>query len=213
MQGDIGPAALLSSELRDEVIDLKSLLFREGSVQCSDCREGRADLVPAGDGLLALRSDYEQMEAAGMLGDGHVPFTAVLDTLRGIEARLNGKDRDQRAGIPARNLVICAPNLPRTAHAEDLTARRSSFIRTMNSLARDTARHYSEAEAACQEIRPGEVEDQNVNVQTGHACRSGRRCSAHAGDIGPGPVILGPSSPVSGLGWPPASADCGHDPF
>jgi len=91
MQSDIGPAALVSSELRDEVIDLKSLLFREGSVQYSDCREERADLVPAGDVLLALREDYREMEASGMFGDEHVPFTAVLATLEEIEARLNGR--------------------------------------------------------------------------------------------------------------------------
>ncbi len=91
MQGTVGPAALAAPALRDEVIDLKSLLFRESGVQYDDCREGRATLVPTGAVLLALENDYDRMEASGMFGDTHAPFQAVVETLADLETQLNGR--------------------------------------------------------------------------------------------------------------------------
>ncbi len=91
MQGTIGPAALESIEIRDDVIATKALLFRETGVDYQDCRTGRATLVPQGEVRRILEADYRQMVESGMYGPQTVPFAAVLETLERLEKQVNGE--------------------------------------------------------------------------------------------------------------------------
>lgn len=91
MQGEIGPAALADSALRDDVIATKTVLFREAGVDYADCRVGQAVIVPTGEVLRALEKDYRSMEASGMFGTEVIPFPDILTTLGQVEEELNRK--------------------------------------------------------------------------------------------------------------------------
>lgn len=89
MQGDLGPAALADTALRDDVIATKTVLFHETGVDYADCRAGKAVLVPTGEVLRTLEQDYRAMEASGMFGGEVVFFPDVLTTLRQVEEKVN----------------------------------------------------------------------------------------------------------------------------
>lgn len=89
MQGEIGPAALSDTALRDDVIATKSVLFRETGVDYQDIQHRRAVVVPDGDVLRGLANDYQELAASGMFGSGHVPFREVLATLQTLQDRLS----------------------------------------------------------------------------------------------------------------------------
>lgn len=91
MQGEIGPAALADSALRDDVIATKTVLFREAGVDYADCRTGTAVIVPQGEVLRALEQDYREMEASGMFGGEGISFRDILATLRQVQEQLGRK--------------------------------------------------------------------------------------------------------------------------
>lgn len=88
MQGEIGPAALMDSALRDDVIATKTVLFRETGVNYADCRTGKAVIVPQGEVWRVLEQDYREMEASGMFGGEAVSFSDILETLRQVQEQL-----------------------------------------------------------------------------------------------------------------------------
>ena len=89
----IGPSALTADRERDGVIDLKSVLFRQGGVDYTACSTGRLRLVPKEPMRSALRVDYDEMLASGMV-EGEPPiFSALMDSIQVLEARINDRRR------------------------------------------------------------------------------------------------------------------------
>lgn len=93
MQGEIGPAALADTALRDDVIATKAVLFRETGVDYADCRTGKAVILPEGEVMRALEQDYLEMEASGMFGGDIVPFSELLNSLRQVQEQLGANAR------------------------------------------------------------------------------------------------------------------------
>jgi hypothetical protein len=87
----LGVTALERRDLRDKVIQLKTLFFPAPDVDYADCGNGRAHLVPSGPLLDGLRLDYESMLAQGMFrsDDPPPPFPDLLDELRSLEHEIN----------------------------------------------------------------------------------------------------------------------------
>lgn len=80
MPGEIGPTALADPELRDDVLATTAVI------------------VPAGEVRRALEQDDVKMEASGMVGPHHVPFTAILTTLEEVQRHLERDAQGTGAG-------------------------------------------------------------------------------------------------------------------
>lgn len=89
---DLGRSALQDKRaLLNGVIQMKSVLYRQGTVNYRDVAEGRCSIVPVeADVSMALRSDYESMESGGMLGGQPPTWENVLEAVRRLQARING---------------------------------------------------------------------------------------------------------------------------
>lgn len=89
--GPLGAAAVERLDLRDAVVNLKSLLFVMADVDYTDCQRGKTRLVPDGSLLKELHDDYEAMRAQGMFRSGEPPpsFNDLLERLGALEAELN----------------------------------------------------------------------------------------------------------------------------
>ncbi len=85
----VGRAALADRTLLEDVVRHKAVFFNASYAHYGDCLDGRLRLVPDDDGLAGLRSDYDAMREAGIVGDGASEFDTLIEQLRGLEVEAN----------------------------------------------------------------------------------------------------------------------------
>ena len=86
---DAGGAALADRALLADVVRLKTVFFNPSYSNYDHCLDGRFRLVPDEDQHDGLRSDYDAMRRAGIVGADAPEFEALIDDIRQIEFRAN----------------------------------------------------------------------------------------------------------------------------
>ena len=86
---DVGQAALVNRRLLEDVVRHKRVFFHAGYANYDHCLDGRLRLVPDGDQVGGLRSDYEAMRNGGMLGDRAMEFDELMERIGRLEADAN----------------------------------------------------------------------------------------------------------------------------
>ncbi|MYA41296.1 MAG: nucleotidyl transferase AbiEii/AbiGii toxin family protein [Gemmatimonadetes bacterium] len=86
---DAGRAALADRALLEDVVRHKTVFFNAGYAHYDHCLDGRLRLVPDGDGLAGLKSDYDAMRRAGIVGATAPEFDILIERLRALEAEAN----------------------------------------------------------------------------------------------------------------------------
>ena len=86
---DAGRAALADHALLEDVVHHKTVFFNAGYAHYDHCLDGRLRLVPDGDGLAGLKSDYDAMRRAGIVGATALDFDILIERLRALEAEAN----------------------------------------------------------------------------------------------------------------------------
>lgn len=86
---DMRERVLGATEVRDQVIILKSRFFRVGGVNYEDCRSGQARLVPEGSLRSSLSQDYETMRDSGMIHEDAPTFDDILEALSTVQDAIN----------------------------------------------------------------------------------------------------------------------------
>ena len=86
---DVGRSALSDRELLEDVVRHKTVFFNASYAHYHHCLEGRLRLVPDHDQLPALKSDYDAMRAARIVGADAPEFDALLDQIRVVESAAN----------------------------------------------------------------------------------------------------------------------------
>ncbi len=86
---DVGRSALSDRTLLEDVVRHKTVFFNAGYAHYDDCLEGRLRLVPDRDQLPALKSDYDAMRAARIVGAEAPEFDALIDQIRVVESAAN----------------------------------------------------------------------------------------------------------------------------
>ncbi|MES9881164.1 MAG: nucleotidyl transferase AbiEii/AbiGii toxin family protein [Sedimenticola sp.] len=89
-QHDIGKAAINNRKLLEDVINHKQVFFYYSHANYEACQKGELNLIPNGDLLSRLHSDYEEMLAANMMYGEPPSFDELMDELNGIEQNING---------------------------------------------------------------------------------------------------------------------------
>lgn len=98
---EIGSRAVSDRAVLDDVVRVKTALWRQPTANLELCRQGNCQLVPADDLLAVLRRDYRAMVDAGLFIGDPVQFDIVLDRLRRLERDLNGDNpAEGGAGVP-----------------------------------------------------------------------------------------------------------------
>ena len=85
----VGRAALADRGLLADVVRHKKVFFHAGNANYDHCLDGRLRLVPDDDQLRALRSDYDAMRNARIVGDDAPGFDALIERIRILEADAN----------------------------------------------------------------------------------------------------------------------------
>lgn len=90
----IANAAIVDRELANRVADHKQAFFAENASDGSVIDYGRAvsgdlRLVPEGDALNALKSDYQEMISSGLFEEEPFPFEVLMNQCREIELEAN----------------------------------------------------------------------------------------------------------------------------
>ena len=86
---DVGRAALSDRALLEDVVRQKTVFFNARYANYDHCLDGRLRLVPDHDQLPALRSDYDAMRAAQVVGADAPKFDALIDQIRVVESDAN----------------------------------------------------------------------------------------------------------------------------
>ena len=89
---DAGRAALADRALLEDVVRLKTVFFNASYAHYGDCLDGRLRLVPDDDGLAGLRSDYDAMRRAGIVGAEAPGFDTLIERLRALAVEINRPD-------------------------------------------------------------------------------------------------------------------------
>lgn len=87
---DIGRQALAERALLADVVKHKKVFFDSSYAKYDACLSGGMRLVPGGAMLVELRTDFEQMRAAGMFYGEPTSFDRIIDVLRNLETSING---------------------------------------------------------------------------------------------------------------------------
>jgi len=87
---DAGRAALADRALLEDVVRHKTVFFNAGYAHYDHCLDSRLRLVPDDDGLAGLRSDYDAMRRAGIVGAPG--FDTLMEELRALEVEINRPD-------------------------------------------------------------------------------------------------------------------------
>ena len=85
----VGRAALADRGLLADVVRHKMVFFHAGNANYDHCLDGRLRLVPDDDQLPALRSDYDAMRNARIVGDDAPEFDALIERIRILESDAN----------------------------------------------------------------------------------------------------------------------------
>ena len=86
---DTGRAALADRALLEDVVRLKTVFFNAGYAHYDHCLDGRFRLIPDEDQLAGLRSDYDAMRVAGIVGADAPDFGSLIERLGLLETELN----------------------------------------------------------------------------------------------------------------------------
>lgn len=78
------------AQLRD-VVAVKSAFWSKSGVEYEKCLTGECRLIPQGRLLGGLQRDYEMMIRAGMFSEAPPSFDRVVQSLRGLEMRINAE--------------------------------------------------------------------------------------------------------------------------
>ena len=90
MKSVTGERAIKDQELCLKVVNHKDAFWRDGKAKYDDCRNKKFRLVPTGDALALLKTDYEAMLDAGMLfSEKPVAFDEIMKDIATLESRLN----------------------------------------------------------------------------------------------------------------------------
>ena len=89
---DAGRAALADRALLEDVVRHKTVFFNASYAHYDHCLDGRLRLVPDDDGLAGLRSDYDTMHRAGIVGTDAPGFDTLIERLRALEVEINRPD-------------------------------------------------------------------------------------------------------------------------
>lgn len=87
-----GAAALADREVLADVVKHKKVFYNAGYARYDECLEGRLRLVPDEEDLVGLEADYKAMVASGMFYGEPVPFSAILEAVRSLEAQINSNE-------------------------------------------------------------------------------------------------------------------------
>ena len=88
---DICRRALTDRALLVDVVKHKKVFFSSSYANYDACLSGGLRLVPDAAMLEKLRSDFEQMRAAGMFyGEPPLSFDRIIESLQSLETRING---------------------------------------------------------------------------------------------------------------------------
>ena len=86
---DVGQAALSNRALLRDVVRHKTVFFNARYANYDQCLDGRLRLVPDHDQLPGLRSDYDAMRAARIVGAEAPEFDVLIEQIRGVESDAN----------------------------------------------------------------------------------------------------------------------------
>ena len=86
---DIGRAALGNRALLTDVVRHKKVFFHASYAHYDHCLDGRLRLVPDADQLPGLRTDYDKMRAASIVGVDAPEFDEMIERIRVLEAAAN----------------------------------------------------------------------------------------------------------------------------
>ena len=86
---DVGRSALSDRALLEDVVRHKTVFFNASYAHYDDCLKGRLRLVPDHDQLPALKSDYDAMRAARIVGAEAPEFDALMEQIRVVESAAN----------------------------------------------------------------------------------------------------------------------------
>ena len=86
---DVGGAALSDRALLKDVVRHKTVFFNASYANYDQCLDGRLRLVPDHDQLPDLRSDYDAMRAARVVGSEAPEFAVLIEQIRSVESDAN----------------------------------------------------------------------------------------------------------------------------
>ena len=86
---DTGRAALADRGLLEDVVRHKMVFFNASYANYDHCLDGRLRLVPDDDQIVSVRSDYDAMRRAGIVGADAPEFDTLMDAIGNIEAEAN----------------------------------------------------------------------------------------------------------------------------
>ena len=90
MKSEIGEKALKDKDLCNRVVNHKDKFWRDGAARYDDCRNKLFKLVPQGNALKTLKTDYDAMLGSGMfLNDNPPPFSTIMADIKTLETLLN----------------------------------------------------------------------------------------------------------------------------
>ena len=90
MKSATGQRAMKDDNLCLKVVNHKDSFWRDGKAKYDDCRKKKFRLVPSGSALKILRTDYEDMVAAGMFFGGPLAsFDDMMKDIAVLESILN----------------------------------------------------------------------------------------------------------------------------
>lgn len=89
-------SAIADGELANDVAQHQACFFRENDdsghpIDYVSAVNGEIELIPDGDALKTLDTDYDAMIDDGLLEEGSPTFNEIVDTCRGIEKRINDR--------------------------------------------------------------------------------------------------------------------------
>ena len=88
---EVGRAALSDRALLQDVVRHKTVFFNASYANYDQCLDGRLRLVPDHDQLPGLRSDYEAMRAARVVGPEAPEFDVLIEQIRSVESEANSR--------------------------------------------------------------------------------------------------------------------------
>ncbi len=85
----VGCTALTDRTLLADVVRHKKVFFHAGNANYDCCLDGHLRLVPDDDQLSALKSDYDAMRNARIVGDSAPIFDTLIERIRSLETEAN----------------------------------------------------------------------------------------------------------------------------
>lgn len=84
-----GQTAINNRVLFEDVVRHKKIFFNSSYANYDDCLSGHLKLLPEGDQIRGLQTDYEQMINAGMMNHEPPIFLEIVQTIQDLEAAIN----------------------------------------------------------------------------------------------------------------------------